>query len=337
MKKTLFLILLYLFTPFEKGGRRALRGGGILQLKKSPRHAKSAWRPPFSKGVNSYILFFLVSFYTPFSFALLHIVAAENVYGSVVEQLGGSHVEVTHILNNPSSDPHLFSTSPSTAKSINVADIIVYNGADYDPWMNPLLKSSDIKQKQIINVAELVNVKSGENPHIWYDPKTMPKFAAKIVGVLSQLDPNNKTYYQTQLKAFLKEDQAIQQAVTRLRKRFKNMPVIATESVFNYMIDAIGLDMQGLDFQQKVMNDIPPTISEIKDFEQDLRTHAVHVMIYNDQVINPLTTKMLTIAEEERIPVVGVSEMMPANTKYVSWILGELGALEKALQGKFAE
>ncbi len=44
----------YLFTPFERGGRRALRGGGILQAVKSPRHAKSAWRPPFSKGVNRY-------------------------------------------------------------------------------------------------------------------------------------------------------------------------------------------------------------------------------------------------------------------------------------------
>jgi len=283
------------------------------------------------------ILFFLISLYTSLSFALIHIVAAENVYGSVIEQLGGPHVKITNILNNPSSDPHLFSTSPSIAKSINVADIIVYNGADYDPWINPLLKSSDIKHSQIINVADLLHVKSGENPHIWYDPKTMPIFAAKIVAVLSQLDSNNKTYYQTQLKAFLKEDQAIQQAVTRLRKRFTGTPVIATESVFNYMLDAIGLDMQGLGFQQKMMNDIPPTISEIKDFEHDLRTRAVHVMIYNNQVINPLTTNMLKIAEEEKIPVVGVSEMMPANMKYVSWVLEELSSLEKALQGKFAE
>src|SRR5664279_2072524 len=67
------------------------------------------------------------------------VVAAENFYGDVARQIGGPFVAVTSILSSPDQDPHLFEAAPSTARQLAGAQIVILNGADYDPWMEKLL------------------------------------------------------------------------------------------------------------------------------------------------------------------------------------------------------
>ncbi len=66
----------------------------------------------------------------------LNVVAAENFYGDVVRQIGGDDVTVASIMSNPDQDPHLFETTPSTVREIAAAQVVILNGADYDPWMD---------------------------------------------------------------------------------------------------------------------------------------------------------------------------------------------------------
>ena len=66
------------------------------------------------------------------------IVAAENFYGDVAKQIGGATVSVTSILTNPDQDPHLFEASPSVARNLSAAALVIYNGIDYDPWGSDL-------------------------------------------------------------------------------------------------------------------------------------------------------------------------------------------------------
>src|SRR5579872_5468658 len=100
--------------------------------------------------------------------APIPIVAAENFYGDVAQHIGGSHVAVTSILSNPDQDPHLFEASPSVARAISAARIVVYNGIDYDPWVEKLLSAAKSNDRKVIVVAELAKKKTGDNPHIWY-------------------------------------------------------------------------------------------------------------------------------------------------------------------------
>lgn len=258
------------------------------------------------------------------------VIAAENDYGEVAKEIGGPYVKVTSILNNPNQDPHLFTTNPSTAVAIAKADIIVYNGVDYDPWMQPLLVNH--KKGYVIVVAELMGIKSGSNPHIWYLPETMPVYAKHLTGILSEMDPAHQLFFQNQLKKFSLSYQPILKKIQRLHEKFNQISVIATEPVFNDMAQAIGLKMHGEEFQLSIMNDVPPTFSQVKAFEDDIRNHLVKVFIYNNQVINPATKKMLSLAESENIPVVGVSETMPNDLTYVQWIMQELNQLEGALE-----
>jgi zinc/manganese transport system substrate-binding protein len=262
------------------------------------------------------------------------VVAAENFYGDVVRQLGGSHVAVTSILSNPDEDPHLFEASPKTARALQNAALVVYNGADYDPWMDKLLAASKGKGRTTIVAAQLMSRKSGDNPHLWYDPATMPTVAKAVSAYLVQADPANKADYDARLSTFLASVKPIDTRVAALKSQFKGVPVTATEPVFGYMSDAIGLDMRNARFQLAAMNDTEPSASDIAAFEKDLRERQVHVLIYNSQATEALTKRMLKVAHDSHVPSISVTETLPAGKTFQTWMTSQLDALSAALQGK---
>src|SRR5277367_464276 len=144
------------------------------------------------------------------------IVAAENFYGDVAEQLTGSNATVSSVLSKPDQDPHLFEASPSVARLLAGASIVVYNGVDYDPWMTKLLSVSRSPNRTVIVVADLVHRKPGDNPHFWYDPSTMPAYAKALSATLSQRDPAHQADYDQRLRAFLDALQPMQVKITEL-------------------------------------------------------------------------------------------------------------------------
>ncbi len=109
---------------------------------------------------------------------------------------------MTSILANPDEDPHLFEASPSTARQIADARIVVYNGADYDPWMEKLFAASPNPDRVTIVAADLTGHKAGDNPHLWYDPATLPAVAAAIEAELAKRDPGGRGRLQGQPRQF---------------------------------------------------------------------------------------------------------------------------------------
>jgi len=266
--------------------------------------------------------------------ARIPVVAAENFYGDVVHQLGGDHVDVTSILSNPNEDPHLFEASPKTARALQHASLVVYNGADYDPWMTKLLDASKNAKRTTIVAADLVGKKGGDNPHLWYDPATMPAVARAVGAALVAADPAHKADYDANLAKFLDSLKPIDAKVAALHARYAGVPVTATEPVFGYMSDAIGLAMRNPRFQLSVMNDTEPSASDIAAFEKDLREKRVRVLIYNSQATEALTKRMLKLAQQSQVPAVSVTETEPAGTTFQQWMLAQLDALSTALEGK---
>ena len=262
------------------------------------------------------------------------IVAAENFYGDVAQQIGGPNVTVTSILTNPDQDPHLFEASASTARHLAAARIVVLNGADYDPWMAKLLAASKAPQRHVIEVAALVRKKLGDNPHLWYLPATMPAVAQALATELSAQDPAHEADYAERLRAFEASLKPLDDAVATMRGKYAGEPVTATEPVFGYMAEAIGLTMRNQKFQLAVMNDTEPGASDIRAFESDLKTRTVKALIYNNQAREPLTRRMQKLAQEAKVPVVGVSETAPPGKSYQAWMTEQLDALAKALAGQ---
>ncbi|GAA4006566.1 metal ABC transporter solute-binding protein [Deinococcus rubellus] len=268
------------------------------------------------------------------SAAPIKIVAAENFYGDVAQQIGGANVAVTSILSNPNQDPHLFEASPSTARALSGADIVVYSGIDYDPWMDKLLSASKNPKRQILVVASLLGKKAGDNPHVWYDPATMPIYAKALHADLVRRDPGHKTQYDANLSRFLTSMKTVSSQVASIRARYAGTPVTATEPVFGYMSDALGFKMRNLPFQMSVMNDAEPSASQTAAINNDLKTGAVKLFFYNDQVTDPLTEKLKMLARQGGVPVVGVTETTPVKLHYVEWMLSQLKAIQTALAKK---
>ncbi|MBV8119398.1 MAG: zinc ABC transporter substrate-binding protein [Alphaproteobacteria bacterium] len=261
----------------------------------------------------------------------LSIVAAENFYGDIARQIGGADVAVTSILNSPDRDPHEFETNPSTARAFARAAVVIYNGADYDLWATKLLSALSSPPRQTIEVADLTGAKPGDNPHVWYDPDTAAKLAETLADKLALLDPSHRAGYQHRLAAFERSLKPLAEQIEALRRKNRGMPVTATEPVFGYMAAALGFEMRNAGFQRAVMNDTEPSAANIAAFENDLRSRAVKVLIYNRQTTDALTLRMRAIAQQSGIPVVGVTETEPAGEDYQQWMRSQLEAIDRAL------
>ena len=259
------------------------------------------------------------------------IVAAENFYGDIARQIGGADVAVTSILSNPEQDPHLFEISPSVGRSVAAAAIVVYNGIDYDPWMAKLLRASHAGRRKVLIVADLLGRKPGDNPHVWYDPASMPALAKSLAEMLAADNPARRQAYGERLALFLASMQALDRKVAGLRRRLAGTPVTATEPIFGYMFEALGMPVRNRSFQLAVMNDTEPTAGEMAAFENDLRRHQVKLLVYNSQAASPIAARMERIARGSQIPVVGASETEPPGKNYQAWMSDELDAIDRAL------
>jgi len=261
------------------------------------------------------------------------VVAAENFYGDVVRQIGGDRITVVSVINNPSQDPHLFETTPAVVRQIAEAKIVVLNGANYDAWAERLLSAAPRSDRTVVNDAQLTGRNVGDNPHLWYDPLTMPAVATAVAAALSHADSAHAPDYATRLRATLAALERITARVTQLKAKHAGAAVTATEPVFGPMAKALGLKMRNERFQLAMMNDTEPSARDIAAFESDLKERKVKLLIYNSQVSEKLTERLRDIAEKAKVPVVGVTETMPPNLSFQDWVLGELDAIDKALSG----
>lgn len=261
----------------------------------------------------------------------ISIVSAENFYGDVAGQIAGGNATIASILSNPDQDPHLFEASPSVARELQSASTVICNGADYDPWMTKLLAASQSPNRTVIVVADLVHRKPGDNPHLWYDPTTMPTFATALAAALSLHDPSHKADYDQRLQTFLASVQAMQARIADIRSKFAGTPVTATEPVFGYMATALGFKMRNARFQIAVMNETEPRASDVAAFENDLRSHLVRLLLHNSQASDPAARRMVNIASQSGIPVVGVTETEPAGKTYQQWMMDQIDTVEQAL------
>jgi zinc/manganese transport system substrate-binding protein len=261
----------------------------------------------------------------------IKIFAAENFYGDIARQIGGPDVKVTSVLNNPDQDPHLFEVSPSVGRNLAAARIVIYSGIDYDPWMEKLLGAARSAERRTIVVAALVGKKTGDNPHIWYDPATMLALAKSCAEALAADDPAHKAEYERRLARFEDSMKPLRAKIAELRERLAGTPVTATEPIFGYMFEMLGMQVRNQAFQLAVMNDTEPSASDVAAFETDLKTHRVKLLIYNSQATDPVADRLKKIAEASHVPVVGATETEPPGTSYQDWMMSELIAVDRAL------
>jgi zinc/manganese transport system substrate-binding protein len=263
----------------------------------------------------------------------IEVVAAENFYGNVAQQIGGDRVSVVSILNNPDQDPHLFEVSPAVVRKVAAAQVVLYNGAGYDPWVEQVLSATAKPGRVAIVAADLMQRKSGDDPHLWYDPATMPAVARALATALAAADPAHKDDYAARLATFLASLAPLDAKIAAIRDKYAGTAVTATEPVFGNMAQALKLTMANERFQLAIMNDTEPSARDIAAFERDLKDRKVRVLFYNKQAPTKLVQHLIELARAAKIPVVGITETAPAGSSYQDWMLMELDETQRALAG----
>jgi zinc/manganese transport system substrate-binding protein len=271
---------------------------------------------------------------TPARSGSIAVVAAENEYGNVAAQVGGTDVSVTSVESNPNTDPHTYEVSPSVAQEITAAQVIIQNGIGYDAYMTRIESASPRTTRKVINVQHLLGLPdSTPNPHLWYDPTTMPKVANALAADYAALKPADASYFTANAAKFIASLNPWLQALASFKSQYAGTPVATTEPVADYMLQAAGADnLTPFAFQLGVMNGVDPSPQDVSLQTSLFTQHKVKVLVYNQQVTDTLTQTFISAAQSAKIPVVGVYETMPTpGFTYQSWMLAEVNALQKAV------
>src|SRR4051794_38830465 len=132
----------------------------------------------------------------------LQVVAAENFWGSIASQLGGSRVHVTSVITSPATDPHDYEPTALDARTMAGAQLAIVNGAGYDPWAGKLIAANPVKGRVVLTIGDLVGVAAGGNPHLWYSPRNVQQVIDAIVRDYTRLDPKGAAYFKRQKQRF---------------------------------------------------------------------------------------------------------------------------------------
>jgi zinc/manganese transport system substrate-binding protein len=264
----------------------------------------------------------------------LHAVGVESEYADVIAQIGGRYVRVRAIETDPNTDPHSFEASPAIAREIAAADVVVRNGLGYDSWVERILSAAPNARRKVIDVQRLLDLPdSTPNPHLWYDPKTMPAVANAVAVDLSALDRPEAAHFQANVRKFEASLEPWWEAIASFKARYHGTRIAVTEPVANDMLQAAGCHIATpLTLETAIMNGTDPSPQDVATEEALLTGHEVKVLVYNRQVTDTLTESFLDLARRSGIPVVGVYETLPTGYDYQSWMSAEVTALRRAVE-----
>ena len=260
-------------------------------------------------------------------------VAGENFYGDLIARVGGDRVSVTSLLSDPNVDPHTYESSPQDAEAVADARLVVENGFGYDAFVDRLLSASASSSRTAIDVQKLLGLPDGGNPHIWYDPQTMPKVARAVASALEQIEPASKSTFEADLTAYLDSFAPLTSRIAEIKSKYGGAPIACTEPVAGYLTAAMGLQVLTPDgFAKAIEEGTDPAPVDVAAQRDLLTGHKVKILLYNSQATSPVTDSIKTVAGQQGIPVVGISETIrQQGQSFVDWQLGQLSEIETAL------
>lgn len=265
---------------------------------------------------------------------VIKVVAAENFWGSLAEQLGGGHVKVTSIINNPDADPHDYEPTAADGRAMADAALAIVNGVGYDAWADKLVRANKSSHRTLLNVGELVGVKAGDNPHRWYSPADVREVVDQITADYKKIDPAAAAFFDAQHDTVLKTNlKGYFAAVDEIRTRYSGTPVGASESIFALLAPALGLKLLTPNpALNAVTEGTDLTAADKAAIDQQIKNKQIKVYVYNSQNATPDVQAQVDAAKQAGIPVATITETLtPAGGSFQDWQVAQLNVLKQAL------
>jgi zinc/manganese transport system substrate-binding protein len=265
---------------------------------------------------------------------VIPVVAAENFWGSLAEQLGGSHVKVTSIINNPDADPHDYEATPADGRTIAAARLAIVNGVGYDPWATKLADTNASSGRITLTVGDLVGVKAGDNPHRWYNPDNVRTVVNEVTAAYKKIDPADAGYFDSQRSAVLSSNlKTYFDMIDQIKASYAGTPVGASESIFAMLAPSLGLDLLTPPaFLTAISEGSDPTAADKATIDAQITGKQIKVYVYNSQNATPDVQAQVKEAKAAGIPVTTITETLtPAGASFQGWQVAQLTALKQAL------
>src|SRR2546425_3067134 len=270
----------------------------------------------------------------------VQVVAAENFWGSLVSQLGGTHTQVLSIVSEPNADPHDYESTAANARAIANANFVNVNGGGYDDWALRLLSANNNPSQKVLIVANLLGKQAGDNPHFWYSPSYVNQTVHTMYSDLVTVDSTNAAYYGQQYAGLNASLGQYNSRINEIAAKFAGRPVASTESIFVYLAKATRLNLiSPPEFMKAVSEGNEPTTPDRILFEQQIingtQPRNATVLVYNEQTATQLTLTIRAEAVAHLIPIVGVTEtVQPSDAHFQDWMNAELIDLQRALDSQ---
>ena len=267
----------------------------------------------------------------------LRVVAAENFWGSIAAQLGGTKIEVSSIIVNPETDPHSYEPSAKDARTMADAAIAIVNGIGYDEWASRLLAADSEEGGRgplTLNVGDVLGYKAGENPHQWYSPAHVHAVVDAIVADYDKVLPADKSYFAQQQRAFETQGLARYKAlIAEIRRRYAGVPVGYSESIFQPLGEALGLKLiTPYSFAKAIAEGTEVSARDKQAVDAQASGRQIKVWVFNSQNVTPDVQRVNELARAAHIPIATVTETLsPASDTFQQWQVSQLEALERAL------
>lgn len=245
------------------------------------------------------------------------IVTTTNVYADIAKNVAGKYGSVQAIIKNGATDPHDFEPTTADAKKLTNANIIVANGLGYDSWMNKL--ASSVSKKPVLVGEDLMGLKKGDNPHIWYDLDMPTKYVNYLVKRLSKLDKKHVAYFKENGDKYLSKIAKVKQIAKSADKK-NNKPVFVSEPVFDYGLEEAGYKIGDKEFEEDIENGTDPSPKTINKMTNEIKDKKIAFFVNNTQASSSTVKTFVKLAKENGVPVLNVRETIPNHMTYLDWM-----------------
>lgn len=259
------------------------------------------------------------------------ITTTVNTYREPIKSVVGNKYKVESIIKSVNVDPHSFSPSSNDAKLVADSKLIVSSGLGYDDWVNKIVTANS-QDKNLIDFANVLDKKDGDNEHIWFSVQNIQKLSQTIYKRMAKADPQNKAYYQANFKKYDLKLNSLIQRETALKKYTNGKKAYVTEPLPYYMLKDLGVTVANPHFAKAIEDDTDPSIDDVKNMENGLKNHQVSFLVVNKQVTSGIITKMTSLAKQYHVPIVYFTETLPSDLGYYDWMDGNITQIERIVK-----
>ena len=214
------------------------------------------------------------------AYAKLEVVASFSILGDMVEQVAGSHANVTTIVG-PDADAHLYAPNISDALAVEKADIIFVNGMGFETWSAKLIETSNTKADVFVatdGVTPLL-VEGEIDPHAWNSLTNGIIYVNNIEKALSKASPEHAPSFKANADAYrAKLSNLHERALSDIAKLpQENRVVVTAHDAFGYLADTYGLMFlapQGIDTEAEPS---AKQVADLIDFLKERKAGALFV------------------------------------------------------------